>query len=189
MRKLAGTLLLVALCTSCATQMTPRTGRQMDQLENQRIVEEMRMKMNNQMRDLEMTAGQIEVDLSRLEEDQKNYTRNEINNLEERINTLEQTIKNLETARINDKEEIIEKLSVKISEIAQNNLRTPSYSSSPSRPSSAYQGIGYEHTVAIGETISAIATAYNVSSSVIIEANNINNPNTIRVGQKLFIPE
>ncbi len=48
---------------------------------------------------------------------------------------------------------------------------------------------GYEHVVRSGETLSEIAREYRVSSAAIIKANNLSNPDNLRVGQKLFIPE
>jgi LysM repeat protein len=44
------------------------------------------------------------------------------------------------------------------------------------------------HVVAAGEGLNAIARRYNVSVNAIIEANNINNPNFLTVGQELIIP-
>jgi len=48
---------------------------------------------------------------------------------------------------------------------------------------------GYEHEVKAGQTLSEIAREYKVSSAAIIKANNMKNPDDLRVGQKLFIPE
>jgi len=48
---------------------------------------------------------------------------------------------------------------------------------------------GYEHVVQTGETLSAIAAAYRVTPQAIVQANSLTNPNSLRVGQKLFIPE
>lgn len=48
---------------------------------------------------------------------------------------------------------------------------------------------GYEHEVKVGQTLSEIAREYKVSSAAIIKANNMKNPDDLRVGQKLFIPE
>jgi LysM repeat protein len=44
------------------------------------------------------------------------------------------------------------------------------------------------HTVKAGETLSTIAAKYGVKASAIATANNIRDPNRIRVGQKLTIP-
>ncbi len=48
---------------------------------------------------------------------------------------------------------------------------------------------GREHTVEAGQTISDIAKAYGVKTTVIIKANNITRPDALKVGQKLIIPE
>jgi len=48
---------------------------------------------------------------------------------------------------------------------------------------------GYEHVVQPGETLSEIASAYNARIETIVKANGLANPNAIKVGQKLFIPE
>lgn len=44
------------------------------------------------------------------------------------------------------------------------------------------------HTVESGETLSVIATSYGVGADTIMWENNINNPNSLRIGQKLMIP-
>ncbi|MDD4016617.1 MAG: LysM peptidoglycan-binding domain-containing protein [Kiritimatiellae bacterium] len=48
---------------------------------------------------------------------------------------------------------------------------------------------GYEHKVERGQTLSEIARGYGKSMDVILKANKITNPSTIRVGQILFIPD
>jgi LysM repeat protein len=48
---------------------------------------------------------------------------------------------------------------------------------------------GYEHVVKDGDTLTAIAAAYKVKTSAIIEANKLQSPYTLRTGQKLFIPQ
>lgn len=53
----------------------------------------------------------------------------------------------------------------------------------------AAQKSGYTHIVEAGQTISAIAQAYKVSSASILKANKIKDPTKIRVGQELFIPD
>lgn len=45
------------------------------------------------------------------------------------------------------------------------------------------------HIVQSGESLGTIATQYGVSVNAIIEANNITNPNVIRVGDSLIIPQ
>lgn len=48
---------------------------------------------------------------------------------------------------------------------------------------------GWEHTVSAGDTLSAIASAYGVKQSDIIRENGLKDANSLRVGQKLFIPK
>lgn len=48
---------------------------------------------------------------------------------------------------------------------------------------------GREHIVEQGHTLSTIAAAYKVSTKAIIKANNIKNPDHLKIGQVLFIPE
>ena len=47
---------------------------------------------------------------------------------------------------------------------------------------------GVEHVVKPGETLSEIAKAYGMSTAALIQANSLANPDSIRAGQKLFIP-
>ena len=46
-----------------------------------------------------------------------------------------------------------------------------------------------EHTVSYGETLTAIARRYEVTADMIIQANQLLNPNMLRVGDVLLIPE
>jgi LysM repeat protein len=77
------------------------------------------------------------------------------------------------------KREIVDELSRKVTKLLDDQ---PSMNRRPAES-------GYEHVVQAGETLSEIASAYNVRVSTIVEANKLANPNAIRVGQKLFIPE
>lgn len=48
---------------------------------------------------------------------------------------------------------------------------------------------GYEHVVRSGETVSTIARQYGATVNAVVEANELANPNSIRVGQILFVPQ
>ena len=48
---------------------------------------------------------------------------------------------------------------------------------------------GYEHVVQPSESLSEIASAYGTRVKVIVDENGITDPNRLRVGQKLFIPD
>lgn len=46
-----------------------------------------------------------------------------------------------------------------------------------------------KHVVLAGETLLGIAQQYNTTTQAIMEANNLSNPDVLRVGQELIIPE
>lgn len=58
----------------------------------------------------------------------------------------------------------------------------------PEPPTIPDTGDYFIYTVAGGDTLSAIAKRHNVTLRQLIEANNIENPNLIYVGQKIIIP-
>ncbi len=96
---------------------------------------------------------------------------------QERIEKLERALAEQDIAREKDKAEIIDQLSKKMAEL----VATGAPADEPSE--------GYQHVVKPGETLSEIAAAYGVRPSVIVRLNKLRNADTIRVGQKLFIPE
>jgi len=76
--------------------------------------------------------------------------------------------------------ELADDLSAKMAKILQ--------SQAAASPSTRKQA-GYVHVVKAGQTLSEIAREYNASTAVIVKENNLKNPNDIKVGQELFIPE
>lgn len=84
--------------------------------------------------------------------------------------------------RERDKQAMVEELSRRMAEL----IARQSAAAAPVRGRSE---TGYEHVVKPGETVSQIAAAYRVTVDAIVRANNLRNPDSVRVGQKLFIPE
>jgi LysM repeat protein len=82
--------------------------------------------------------------------------------------------------RENMRAALVQTLSEKIAEVIK--AQTPARQ--PPRVAS-----GYEHVVKSGETLSEIARAYNVRIDAVLRANSISNPDSLKVGQTLFIPE
>lgn len=96
---------------------------------------------------------------------------------------IESLRKELEEARgTNEK-----KMAIILEEIARENERILK-SIREGRGNAAYAQ-GYEHVVRTGETVSTIAREYQITVDAIVEANQLANPNSIRVGQILFIPQ
>ncbi|MEI6563032.1 MAG: LysM peptidoglycan-binding domain-containing protein [bacterium] len=101
-----------------------------------------------------------------------------------RLDTLERQVQSLSAARDADRKQIV-------SQVA--NIVGSSSGGSSGHASSGHGGggsaqVGVEHVVEAGQTLSAIAAAYKVKSSSIKKANNMKS-DTLRVGQKLFIPK
>jgi LysM repeat protein len=90
--------------------------------------------------------------------------------LRQRIAALEQKAAEIERARAEDRQTIVTLIKT------------------AAQPQTVVQQ-GREHTVAQGETLSEIAKAYGVTVDAIVRANKLRNAHTIRIGQKLFIPE
>ena len=67
--------------------------------------------------------------------------------------------------------------------------KTPPATQRPQQSSQRRASEGWEHTVSSGDTLSAIASAYGVKQSDIIRENGLKDANSLRVGQKLFIPK
>lgn len=68
---------------------------------------------------------------------------------------------------------------------------TPTFTIAPPTPTEAIAAptrAPTTHTVQSGETVAQIAQAYGTSVDAIVEANDLEDPNFIWVGQKLIIP-
>ncbi len=89
------------------------------------------------------------------------------------------TVAALDTRQARMKKELVDQLTAKIASLLQ---ETGSGSSRENLR-------GREHEVRAGQTLSEIAAAYGVSIDAIIDANDLKDPDNIRKGQKLFIPE
>ncbi|MEI8140163.1 MAG: LysM peptidoglycan-binding domain-containing protein [bacterium] len=99
-----------------------------------------------------------------------------------RLDTLERQVQSLAAGRDADRKQIVNQVA---------SIVGSSGSGSSGRSSSGRSGgsqSGVEHVVESGQTLSAIAVAYKVSASSIKKANSLKS-DTLRAGQKLFIPK
>jgi hypothetical protein len=157
---------------------------QMDKQEDLLLVQE----------DVRKLAGRVEaveLELQPMENRALNTRSGEDAQTRSRLDELDARIKGVEAARQADKQEIIDKLSAKIAEIVGKSSSSSSGAAkrqSTRHPASS-SDVGYEHEVKPGESLSAIAAAYGVTLKVVMDNNGITDPNKLRVGQKLFIPQ
>jgi len=103
-------------------------------------------------------------------------------NQDEKLQGLSARVRDLELVREQDRKFIVDELTRRLVELQSR--MTPPPSPAPTR-----SGSGYEHVVKPGETLSFIARQYNTTISAILKANQLTDPNKIREGQKLFIPD
>jgi hypothetical protein len=177
--------LLLAL--SGCNMLTPRQS-EADLLREQQILqeraqrkfyEEQHRKNQQGLEDTQAELYRMQQELGRVRNEVTGAQSTDFQRLDRRISQVESALLELEQRRKQDRDEIIDILSKRMAEVVQGQAaRAPARSS----------GGGQEHIVGRGETLSAIAAAYGVSPQAIIQASNLSDPNSLRVGQKLTIP-
>ncbi len=143
-------------------------------------------RLDGRIESLEMEGDRIREDLDYTRREQGRTASDQVEDLRLSLEGLEKRMGDLEKARARDREELVEKVTQTVTALMQQ--RNSGVSRQARKPRSASE-YGYEHTVEPGQTLSAIAQAYDVSTARIIEANDLENPDRLRVGQVLFIPE
>lgn len=98
------------------------------------------------------------------------------------IARLDELAQKMNSAREKDRQVILDEVSGELARISQKIAQPPS-------PKTTKSEVGYEHTVKKGETLFAIAKAYNVSATAIRKANRLKEGDALKVGQVLFIPK
>lgn len=123
--------------------------------------------------DLKMEVERLKEDLIASQKTNNQY--------EKDIKRLDDLLKKLDTAREQDRKVIVDEVAEEISRISKklHAATTPTASDGEK---------GYEHIVSKGETLTAIAKAYSVSTKAIMDANKMSKPD-LKVGQKLFVPK
>lgn len=149
------------------------------------LIQEDIRRLTGQIEGMELELERLYRELANQRAEQQRRTDSQIQGTETRLTALERRIQEVDRARERDKQEIVERLSQTIEQL----MRTQQATRQAAQPRATHSGYGYEHVVAAGETLSHIAQAYGVTTRVIIEANNLQHPDRLRVGQKLFIPE
>ena len=168
---------VVVLSAGCMSARVERQASMMRQEQEEANLQTDVQRLKEKMRDV----GTAQQDVYRDVEACREAVRSLEMRLDRELSELRTMIKALEDARVRDREQIVEAISKRVGQL----VGSPSAGSR----TSSHGDRGYEHTVQPGQTLSEIAKAYNVRPDVIVRANNLSNPNAIRVGQVLFIPE
>ena len=183
--RLIAIILLIPLATLAAAGCRT-TGTKQEELQRRQWED----RLSTQVLELEERMMELETDLAVFRRNQTGIGRR-IDGLAARLQKSE-TERAAETRDLKSRiravrEEISKKLDVILEEVAKENERLLERLNA-SRQSSTYAQ-GYEHVVRGGETLSTIARDYGVTVDAIVEANALTDPDTLRVGQKLFIPQ
>jgi len=177
-------VILLACATGCQMYQQEKARREMQEREDLMMVQEDSRRLTGRVESLEMELERLDRELAGMRNEITRSVETETGALDERMRRIEGDLQRLERAREQDKQEIIDSLSKKIAQVMQS-----AGSGGTARRQNRRSEYGYEHVVQTGETLSEIAAAYGVSVKSIQEENDIRNPNQVRVGQKLFIPE
>ncbi len=190
MTRLPTTILpLLALALSGCNMLAPRQSeanllREQQVLQERaqrKFYEEQHRKNQQGLEDAQAELYRMQQELSRVRTEVTGAQSSDFQRLDRRISQVESSLLELEQRRKQDREEIIDILSRRMAEVVQ------AQAAQASRAQPRNSG-GQEHIVGRGETLSAIAVAYGVSPQAIIQASNLGDPNSLRVGQKLIIP-
>lgn len=142
-------------------------------------------RLNSRIEASAAELGRVQGDVMSSRASQPDYaSAAQVQSLQTQLDGLQGQIRTLDAARAQDKKEIYDDISKKIA-----TLLKPAASASTRAPRRTGSETGYEHVVQLGESLSKIAAAYGVKVSAIVEANGLESPDNIRVGQKLFIPD
>lgn len=182
-------LLALPVLSGCVTTYGMQE-QQMAQQEDMAILQEKIRRMEGHLEGYNLAVEQLQRAVEVLQAQPHGPSTADLDALQTRLAAFDSQLRNLDAARQRDRQEIIDTLSSKIAALVSASGGNRGGSARPAAPQGkrATSQEGYEHVVASGETLSAIAAAYNARSKDIIDANNIANPSQLRVGQKLFIP-
>lgn len=178
--------LLAAGLSGCMTVDDYRAS-ETERQEDMNILQEDLRKLSGRIEGVELETQQLRANFENLRDTSTRTAEDRIQSLEARIADLDARIRSVDSAREKDKQELIDKLSQKITQIVGSSSRSSSSAARQTKRSSS--DTGYEHEVQSGESLSAIAAAYGVTVKAIMDNNDISDPNKLRAGQKLFIPQ
>ena len=178
--------LCALLAAGCVTLYDPAAEQQeaLRQRQQAAAQQERFDRINVRLETLQAEVDRLRADLDRRSAEQGRAGSAEMLAVRESIEDVNRRLAAESAARERDRKVILDSVSTMLK---SSSAGRSSSSSTTRRPTTtARQGV--LHKVESGETLSAIATAYKVSSSAILDANGLKNPNQLRVGQELVIP-
>lgn len=122
------------------------------------------------------------------------------NDMNKKISSIDAALQKIEKKQDQDKKELENKMKIIIDEVSRENQELRKQINSIKKPSSAPSARQTSpqtrstdnsgtYTVVAGDTLAKIAQSFGISLKNIMETNNIDDPNSIRIGQKIIIPK
>lgn len=182
-------VLAALLSGGCVTLYDQETEQQQALLQRQQAAAQQERfdKLNGRIESLQMEVERLQGDINQQRTTQGRAGSAEIQGLRESVDDLNRRLAAESAARERDRRAILDSVASTVSTILKSG-GAPSPRGNATPPRRPTSGQGVLHKVESGQTVSAIATAYKVSSAAILEANGLKNPNQLRVGQELIIP-
>jgi LysM repeat protein len=179
--------LLVLGTSGCmTTYQDQRTRQAVAEREDMLLMREEMRRLAGRIEGVELELERARRQMDTSQEEQTHAVRSQQQQAELRLTALDRRIQEVDAARQKDRQDIIDQVAATFTQLLREHQSArPATASRAPRGS----GYGYEHVVGAGETLSHIASAYGVSTRAIIDANDLSNPDRLRVGQTLFIPE
>ena len=146
--------------------------------------------------DLDVRVETLREDLRKANLAAGQVSREDLRLLQDRLNRIEQQLVDQQAAREREHDALLLKVSDQVNKSMREYLSgnppptraAEPPAAAPARGKAPAVERGWEHVVEPGETLSAIAVAYGTTTQSILQANHLQNANSIRVGQKLFVP-
>jgi nucleoid-associated protein YgaU len=187
-------ILLAGGLAGCVTTQDYQARLDAQAQENARLLQEQTGKLVGRVESLEVENQRLNNELAALRAHQSRAAAGatEAQALRAELGDLDRRIRAMEAAREKDKQELVDTLSRKISQIMGGG--TAGDGGGKRRKSSGGEahsgaGGGGSYVVKSGDSLSAIAAANGVTRKALMEANGIKNADQIRVGQKIVIPQ
>lgn len=185
--KIIGIMAVLAGLPGCITMQDSSEVTQ--QQEDMLLLKEDLTRTKGKLETMEMEYQRLVRELDAMQ-GAANSSKGETSSTQARLDEIDRRLSVLEGARVKDRQAIVDQLSGKMVDIMGSGTTGKSSRKSKTSPTEASANTtGYEHIVKEGDTLAAIASAYKVKTSAIIEANKLKSPYNLKAGQKLFIPK
>lgn len=174
-------------CSGCLTLDSSTKQDEVAQIRSS--VSEELIKVKQEVNSLKGQLEELEYKIDKLQRTQSQQS-NELNTTlkewrKDIRGDIETRLGTIEKKQAQDKKELLNRTAIIAEEVSKENKELRSQIESIRKPATQE---GY-YVINQGDTLSKIAQMFGVSIKNLMEANGITDPNSIRIGQKLVIPE